>query len=217
MFTHYRNKIKRFIPEDKILNVLEFGAGAGWNFLAFNPKKYNLLGIEINKTLVEIGQKFGLPVINGDETSIKDNYDIVILSHILEHVPNPLNLLNIIYNHLNDNGLIYIEVPNLFNHSTLNLKIHHIYHFSPYSLKLLCSKANLIPLEVGNVGRYSFYGIFKKGRYSNERELIAQNKKLSYKFIKRINRLEKLSLSKRLKSEDDVPALKLFKAATEEL
>ncbi len=38
-------------------------------------------------------------------------YDLITMSHVLEHVPDPVSLILDAYSYCNDNGYIYIEIP----------------------------------------------------------------------------------------------------------
>lgn len=38
-------------------------------------------------------------------------YDLVVLAHVLEHVPDPRGLLEDSYRHVKQEGLIYLEIP----------------------------------------------------------------------------------------------------------
>lgn len=79
---------------------------------------------------------------------INKKYDLVVLCHILEHVPNPQKLLKDSLNACNDNGFVYIEVPDeasLYGtRPRLNTVMkergawhEHINYFDPTSLSML--------------------------------------------------------------------------------
>lgn len=44
-------------------------------------------------------------------TSINKYYDLVVLSHILEHVPDPQGMLNQALSYCSNDGYVYIEIP----------------------------------------------------------------------------------------------------------
>ncbi len=196
---------KKIISDDT--KVLEIGAGAGWNLIPFIKKNAKVLGLEINQDLIQIAKKFNLPVEYGTEQDITGLYDVIILSHILEHLPNPIDSLFIIGNHLKDNGIIYIAVPNAANFDLSTLQLPHIYYFSLFSLKYVCSQAELIPIVVFETEK-EVVGLFKKGFYKNPL-LLQMNYKYMHKVIKRRKFLDTIHFEKRLKSFDYVPG-KIF-------
>ena len=82
----------------------------------------------------------------------KIKYHVVVLNYVLEHVLDPYNFLNNCRKILNDNGIIYLRVPNDFNvlqyASNQNVKIpfwwvslpDHINYFTFNSLERLVEK-----------------------------------------------------------------------------
>lgn len=44
-------------------------------------------------------------------TSIHKYYDLVVLSHILEHIPSPQDMINEAFSYCNNDGYVYIEIP----------------------------------------------------------------------------------------------------------
>lgn len=73
--------------------------------------------------------------------------NVVILSHVLEHLSNPLNSINAISKLLAEDGYLYVEVPGIFKiHSTygdvlLFLQNAHLYHFTLNTLSFLMAQA----------------------------------------------------------------------------
>jgi SAM-dependent methyltransferase len=58
-------------------------------------------------------------------------FDVVILSHVLEHCPVPLDVLNNIYDILDVGGLLFVEVPNE-PFKKFPTKYGHYYGFNSY-------------------------------------------------------------------------------------
>src|SRR5690606_14348521 len=60
-------------------------------------------------------------------------FDIIILSHVFEHLCEPMNVMDKIKSLINDDAVIYVEVPNLLRPEFYkNLKhwfsIEHLFH-----------------------------------------------------------------------------------------
>ncbi len=211
--------IIKAVEKYKIVNsstkVAEIGSGAGWNLIPFINKGAQVLGLDYNKDMVQLASKYNIPVVLGDENNLVGEYDIIILNHSLEHMYRPILSLLKITGHLKPNGIIYIGAQfNLyFNENYFSLP--QIFYFTQYNLKYFASEANLIPVKIGFLDKYNFYGIFKKGFYHSQ-ELLHQNLTFTKKRIKKYHLLQTLSLAKKIKSINDVPGKIFFNKKIEE-
>ncbi len=147
----------------KDLRVLEIGVGVGdviTGFIAADSKRtYSLaVGTEFSKECLDISkevsenQSVDVKFIQGGFSEAKDlskSYDVIILSHVFEHIPDLNEALNQISGLLSEGGLLYIEVPGLFvnhmipyyNYSFIDYTIHaHMYNFCAQTLLNVISK-----------------------------------------------------------------------------
>jgi 2-polyprenyl-3-methyl-5-hydroxy-6-metoxy-1,4-benzoquinol methylase len=46
-----------------------------------------------------------------EEIRVQEKYDIIIMTHVLEHVDNPIQILEILSTHLRPNGILFVVVP----------------------------------------------------------------------------------------------------------
>ena len=96
--------------------VLELGYGDGFVTNYLYEKNINITVIEGSSILVEKAKTKhpNLSCIKTlfEEYNPKKKYNIILALHILEHVDNPLTLLNHLYNLLTEKGKIIIAVPN---------------------------------------------------------------------------------------------------------
>ena len=112
--------------KDKNVNtILDYGSG--------NGKLKELLSNNFHVNEYDIG-------MNEDT----NEYDCLILSHVLEHIYDINNFLQKIDKNIKPGGLLYIEVPNAEFYDKLNditplqeINIEHINFFSKYSLNKL--------------------------------------------------------------------------------
>lgn len=129
--------------------VLEIGAGGGWNLPAFEKSSAKTIGFDYG-TYIEFGKKlYGLDMHYG---GIKEAVDkgiranIVILSHVVEHFAHPVTELKNLKNLLETDGIVYIEVPGIFNlhESDYDLMwlivLAHTYLFSKITLSYLVKR-----------------------------------------------------------------------------
>lgn len=102
----------------EIKDSLLVDIGCGWGGLLNNAKEkgFNVLGFELTKKNAEFANnELQIQVHSKQFEEVpleKNSIDIVTMSHVLEHVPQPSNVVNKIYNELNDGGIFYCVVPN---------------------------------------------------------------------------------------------------------
>lgn len=123
---------------------LEIGPGEGYSLRFFN-KKFEIKAIEPDVTNTNNINKYFRKKIcqNGDiETdAINGKFDVVYMSHVFEHLISPKEFLKKISKHINDEGVIFIEVPNCENKKMMKISTSevdtHTYHFTVDSIKSL--------------------------------------------------------------------------------
>lgn len=145
------------IPSRKPLVVFDIGCGAGGMLLPFRDAGWSVYGCDIGGNYLDRGRQAGLVLEHGG-SEVLTKYgkaDLVILSHVLEHLPDPDTTLQEIADLLVDDGFLYIEVPGIFNiHKTykdflLFLQNAHLYHFTLTTLHTLLAR-NSFQLMKGN-------------------------------------------------------------------
>jgi SAM-dependent methyltransferase len=74
-----------------------------------------------------------------DLQSVSGTFDLIILSHVLEHLQHPVIALRLLASKLAKNGMLFIEVPNYYGH--LSVEYAHNYLFTERSLRnaLICA------------------------------------------------------------------------------
>lgn len=122
--------------------ILDIGCGNG-EFMNFLKKKGFLPeGIEPSNKAVRIARSRGLTVHQGTlENFIKTKnrlFDVVTLLNVLEHVPNPFQLIEGIKKILNCAGILCIRVPNDYSEIQLSsqkrMKIKPWWEIIPYHI-----------------------------------------------------------------------------------
>jgi ubiquinone/menaquinone biosynthesis C-methylase UbiE len=106
------------------LNVLEIGCFSGEISLTIADNFEVYTAIDIDKNSINIANKkkiclnknIHFAVMNAEHMSFGSNvFDLVICSHIYEHVPNPQRMMNEIYRVLKEGGICYFAAGNKFN------------------------------------------------------------------------------------------------------
>lgn len=138
-------KIKRFKPSGKILDV---GCSSGILLELLKKQKFDTYGIEPNKMAFSIAKrKFGNKIFHGTLTqfyysvlmrSSKQEFDVVIYNHVLEHTIDPRKEITLAKKILKNDGILVIGVPNT-NNIIFKLRekyweslmpLEHVWHFS---------------------------------------------------------------------------------------
>ena len=136
-----------FLPK----RVLDVGAGIGTTLMKYKDAD-ELIAIEYDKkSIAELESRSCIHVSN--ETIIfspeyKDYFDLIILSHVFEHVNDPLDYLYKLYSVLAPQGLVFIEVPNeplsLVSHNLARGRSEgHLFNYTPNSLNSMITKSKL--------------------------------------------------------------------------
>lgn len=78
-------------------------------------------------------------------------YDCIIASHVLEHLHEPREVLELLLQHLNPDGILYVEVPfEVWGRPPLHEEpVTHLNFFTPSSLKFLIEISGLDVVECG--------------------------------------------------------------------
>jgi len=123
--------MRSFIDEEFMRNlpnpsngrsILDIGCGAG-EFLALAKNAgWRAVGVDLDPKAVECARSKGLDVQLGDIDCFAtktDCFDSITLSHVIEHVYNPKELLESCYRLLKPAGYFWIETPNIesYGHS----------------------------------------------------------------------------------------------------
>lgn len=94
------------------LKFLDVGAGTGALVHQATSAGFNAMGVEPSAVIVEQAKKKGRNLVQGNAYELPDGkWDIIYMSDVFEHLTKPRESLNQAWDHLNDNGLLVIEMP----------------------------------------------------------------------------------------------------------
>lgn len=119
--TFYRERYETFeelLPPDRH-RLLDVGSGFGLFLQQGQRRGWDTLGIEPSKDGVSYSRGLGLEVIEDflseDTASRLGKFDVVHLSEVLEHIPDPAHLLRLAWQLLRPGGLVCVVVANDYN------------------------------------------------------------------------------------------------------
>jgi len=170
--SQYEFIIKSNLDLKESSKILDIGCGSGSLVYKFSKGGYDCIGIDYDDYNFEYGKSIGLNLLNcslGDLDYSK-KYALVTMSHSLEHLNNPNQYLNIIYEMLEDNGYLFIEVPSIQNRSFGTDLMHsitfpHVFGFTLQSLSNLLGKERFsLYIHEGGTGGRHLSAIFQKSK-----------------------------------------------------
>lgn len=143
------NFIKQTI-DLKNKDICEIGAFDGLLLSLFKKNNNNVFGYELNDDARVYAQKKYNIDLKENFLESKSKYDIIILSHVIEHFKEPKEILIKIKSMLKKEGFIYIEVPNSpmpeecsYEMLMRYLNTEHIVNFTMDNLIKFVESANL--------------------------------------------------------------------------
>lgn len=137
--------------------VLDIGSGEGSLLRGFQQAGWDAYGTEVTESFAKWGEKhFGVNIHVGelDERAYRGaHFDLVTLSHILEHIHEPWGFLATVKGRMEAGGKVFVEVPDLLvprgAFSENRFASPHLWGFSEETLGDLMRKAgfNVVKVE----------------------------------------------------------------------
>lgn len=124
-------------------SILEVGAGLGCTVRQFQDAGYDAAGIDPGRDFTDYSvNQIGanLKQRSLEELDDSDKRDVVLLVHVIEHMNHPDHSLRRIHRLLTDDGLLYVECPNLDAPVARRSRLFHfahVYSFTPPTLRML--------------------------------------------------------------------------------
>ena len=150
-----RDDSRRFESfREQIVNkrVLDFGCGAGGFLLRAREVAESVAGVELEKRLTPHFKTNALSVFADiDHFPLERKFDVITAFHVIEHLPDPRNMLEKLKEHLGPNGKIIVEVPSaddalltLYENDPFSRFTYwscHLFLFNAPTLSLLAKQA----------------------------------------------------------------------------
>jgi len=148
--------IKNLLPYLKSKNsFLDIGCAEG-TLLKLVEEKFSGLKTQGIEPSVGFGN-YAKEHINGDvfvgtyeeyceQHHNKTKFDVIVTTHVLEHILNPKLFLKRIISLMHNESILYIEVPNIMHDKVCgigNIHIGHVLSLDPQTIKILLDKCSL--------------------------------------------------------------------------
>lgn len=166
----YNIRVDNFLKRTQNIqfkNILEFGCGNGITIEILKQRKQdlNITGIDLSPSAIESCQKKGISCELSDIATFSKNndnvkFDAVISFEVLEHLPNPFNVIQSMYNVLNSQGILYMTMPNFLAYDFLELgEVYrnlvvpaHLNYFNPDSIEIMLKRAGFNQITIFSDG-----------------------------------------------------------------
>lgn len=148
------------LPARRRGRLLDVGCGNGVFLAKMRELGWSVVGVEPDSDAARIArERFGLTVFEGtlSEVQLPDGTaDVVTMHHVIEHVPDPVEVLAECRRILNPGGLITVVTPNIrslgrrvFGSSWRGWEVpRHVFIFSPRALRRCAELAGFKVIEL---------------------------------------------------------------------
>lgn len=150
----YLNKYIR-VNGHQSTRFLEIGPGPGFfakNWIKENPES-QYCAIETDESCYSSLREIGVELLKEDQyEKCHDSFDIVLMSHVLEHVDDPKGFVSFASKFLKKNGVLFIEVPcNDWEFKPLHEP--HLLFFNKGPMRLLLNDLDFDNIQVNYYGQ----------------------------------------------------------------
>ena len=173
-------KKKLQIIDNQILkrkSILDFGAGTG-DFLAFSKTNgFRIFGVEPNAGARQKAMDKGIRLASSLTDVSPEEFQVITLWHVLEHLPNLEQNLNGLVQYLEEDGVLIVAVPNFKSWDAKHYKSfwaaydvpRHLSHFSRTSIATIFNKYGFEVTSVHPMTFDSFYVSMLSEKYKGNK------------------------------------------------
>lgn len=158
--------------------LLDMGAGTGDFLLAAKKSNWKIWGVEPNEQARNLSKDKGVILAENLTSISEDNFDVITLWHVLEHLPNLHENINLIHSKLKNRGTLIIAVPNFKSYDAGYYKKYwaafdvprHLWHFSKSGIKSVFEEKGFTLKKVNPMIFDSFYVSLLSEKYKTGKQ-----------------------------------------------
>jgi SAM-dependent methyltransferase len=125
----FKEEVENLLKFDlKRSNVLDIGSAMGTFLFAAKPYYRNAIGLDVSEQMARYAEKnTGATVYlqQFNHFNFPEKFSLIHMSHVVEHVPNPVEWLQHAATILEDGGVLVINVPNKYS---LAFRLQHAFY-----------------------------------------------------------------------------------------
>jgi SAM-dependent methyltransferase len=166
----WRLWLKKYAPSAK--RILEIGCSSGHLLFGLKQYGYQVFGCDVSQEAVRLAKKhYDLDIFLSQfpQENQKAGFDVLLLSHLIEHLVSPKDFLKQALQFLKPQGILLLATPNLNslgfrlfgNHYTMVSPPVHLNFFNKKTIRLLlfgsCFLVKFQTISYDSTGRNSFF------------------------------------------------------------
>lgn len=133
--------------------LLEIGCGNGQRLARFREAGWDVTGQEVDPTAAALArEKFGLKVHLEALEKLTGSYDMIVMNHVIEHVPDPAVVLRECHRLMRSGGGLVLTTPNIASYGHRRFGAdwrgldppRHLHLFSKTTLRTLAERAGFL-------------------------------------------------------------------------
>lgn len=188
--SNFTTLLERIKSERSSGRLLEVGCAHGW-FLELAQQSFEVVGIEPDKAVVEAVSHKGLPVRQGyfpQALDAHERFDVIVFNDVIEHIPDITQVIEQCHRHLNDGGLLVLNLPSsdgvFYRLSKLLARLSlrnpferlwqkglpspHVHYFNRRNLEQLITRHDFVTMTDGKLPTLSLDGLHARISYTGD-------------------------------------------------
>lgn len=140
--------------------LLDIGCNEGRGLTLYQANGFIAEGLELNETAAAVARSQGFMVHTQtlEEFQPADTYDVAVLSNVLEHALDPIDMLTKVKRILKPGGQVWISCPNnrswlrsAFGRHWINWHVpFHLFHLSAQGVRIVLHDAGFQHITIGH-------------------------------------------------------------------
>lgn len=159
-------------------SLLDVGAGTGDFLMAAKQKNWKIEGVEPNAKARKKALAKGVALKESLENLPNDKYAVITLWHVLEHLPNLEEHIQLLKSKLETEGTLIIAVPNFKSYDAVYYKQfwaafdvpRHLWHFSRTGMARVFAKHQMTVVKTKPMLFDAFYVSLLSEKYKTGRQ-----------------------------------------------
>lgn len=158
IYTLGLDSIEHFLSRGSLLDI---GCSTGFFLDLAKEKGWETSGLELGIDESAVAEKKGHKVFKSTIESLDPDktFNVITMWDVLEHIPDGINQLNLIRDHLTDKGILFFQIPNSDSLAAKVLRedcrmfdgLEHTNLYNPLTVKKLAESCGFIVKEMRSV------------------------------------------------------------------
>jgi 2-polyprenyl-3-methyl-5-hydroxy-6-metoxy-1,4-benzoquinol methylase len=175
-----RWKINRINLFKKNISILDYGCGTGELLLACQHQGWQVAGLEPNThARQKATQKTGINIAGNLNQFVGQQFDVITLWHVLEHVMDLRKKLSELKGLLKNDGLLFLAVPNCQSPDALFYQEYwagydvprHLWHFTKATMNALLTSEGLTVRSIHPMKLDAYYVSLLSEKYKSSNRI----------------------------------------------